>query len=393
MKKKIIIIIIFALFFVACDSFKTELDIDIAAFPPKLVVTAILDGASGTFSIVLTQGNALADFKTSQNPDKQEIIVYGEIHLYEDGNLILSEIGEFDMTTSNQESYFDNTTWEWVYPDRGGYRFEASVDAKPGSTYRLVVKTDKHETVTSTSTMPLLSDVSATINTDEIVRKSGIKELNSLEGMNYLIMSGGDFDFWAVPLQWGNRPAGRNYYALEMFEEKTLLEGTPNQWMRRLGMNNIGIYISDWSKIWDNPEIEIFESFEDGLGTQITYYDTFFFPILLMSDISFTPNNASLTLLKYTERIKDFGENYPPEYFERIVYHHSLSMRVRHITEATFNYYRSMTMQSAGMGFFTEPVNIIGNIENGYGCFNVFSAADIHLLEYESYEYIGNNNW
>lgn len=384
MFKKIFSIITVALFLVTCDGFKTELDIDIAAFPPKLVVTAILDGTNGTFNIVLSEGRALADYKTFRL-DGQKNVVNGEILLYEDGNLIFSEVGEFDMTYSKQEPYYDTNTWQWVYPDRGGYRFEASVATNPGSTYQLVVKTDKYETVTSTSIMPILPDVSATINTDEIVRRNGIIEYRSLQGWSSS-GSSGDYDFWPVSLQWGKRPVGRNYYALEMFEEITLIEGTANQWTN-LGKNIVGICVSDLSKLQDNPEIEFFDTIEIGMDPSSTSYSTYKFPILLMSDISFTLDNASLTLYKLTVNTNDLGEYYPPEYYEKTVYHHSLSLRVRHITEATFRYYRSLALQSVGIDFFTEPVKIVGNIENGYGSFVVYSAADIHLLEYESYEY------
>ena len=387
MKKKVFNIIAAALFLAACDM-KTEIDVDIAAFPPRLVVTATLDGGSGTFSIILTEGRALADFKTPR-PSGQKVVANGEIRLYEDGNLILREAGEFDMTTNNFEPYFCRDTWQFIFPERGGYRFEAPVATNPGSTYRLVVMTDKHETVTSTSTMPPLPVVSVSINTTETIKRGGVKRYSSL-GRGISVSGGGSFEFWAVSLQWGERPAGRNYYALEMHEERTLVEGTPNEWDRE-GKFYIGIYVPDLSKLQDNPEVEIFDAMEIDLGGGPTInYDTYWFPILLMSDMAFTSDDASITLLKHTpwsgfdfrSSVENSQQNPHPSFpsnFPR--FEVTYTLRVRHITEATFRYYRSLALQSIGLDFFTEPVNIVSNIENGFGVFTVFSAADFRLSE------------
>ena len=368
---------ILAVFLAACDGMKTELDIDSIAFPPKLCVTAILDGASGTFSIVLTEGRALADYKTPQIPE-EKIIRNGEIRLYEDDRLILSEAGEFDLALDNDVVISDHygTGSMWFQ----GHHFEAGgITTNPGSAYRLEVEVDGYKTVTSTSAMPTLPDVSATIDTSVIVKKNSYKEYYSLAGWSYSGGSGGDINFWPVSLQWGGRASGRNYYALEMHEEKTLIEGVPNEWNRE-GRFNIGICVSDLSKLQDNPEVEIFENQEIDMDASSMNAGMYRFPILLMSDMGFTDNNASLTLYKERVYTIDQGQYHPPEN-KRVVYHRKLTLRVRHITEATFRYYRSLAMQSVGMDFFTEPVNIVGNIENGYGGFTVFHAVDIPLFE------------
>jgi len=383
------------LFLASCDGMKTELDVDLAAFPPKLCVTAILDGASGTFSIVLTEGRALADYKKPR-PDGQKIVVNGEIRLYEDDILILSEVGEFDMTSSKRQPYFDPDTRQTIYPDRGGYRFEAPVASKPGSVYRLTVKSDKHETATAVSRMPPSPDVSASVNLSESVSLNGIKMFRSLQGWTSGGSSGHAQHFFPTTLQWGERPAGRNFYALEMHEERTLIEGTPRPW-QQTGRFSRGVYVSSLSKLQDNPEIEIFDTQDIGMDMSSGNYEGYHFPILLMSDMGFASDDASLVVLLHShiipppmsqsdESVETSGENNPFENFERAVIHCSWTLRVRHITEATFRYYRSLALQSAGMDFFTEPANIIGNIENGYGGFIVFSAADIGAWEYEKVE-------
>ena len=394
MKKSVFSIIAVVLLLTACDGMRSEIDVDLAAFPPKLCITAILDGASGTFSIALTEGRALADYKKPR-PSGQKVVANGEIRLYEDGKLILQEVGEFDMTKHYGEPYYDWETREIVYPDKGGYRFDAPVATNPGSAYRLVVTTDKHGTATSTSTMPPLPDVSATINRTEIVKRNGIKEFHSLGG-GYSSGYGSDYYFLPVSLQWGARPAGRNYYALEMQEEIRLIEGAPIQRIRE-GKHNIGVCVGDLSKLQDNPEVEIYEDDDIDLDPSTWFYDTYKFPILLMSDMAFTNDDASLTLFLqdryYLHYIQNFigddsEEHIPPQYeYFPTKYQHKFTLRVRHITEATFRYYRSLALQSIGIDFFSEPINIIGNIENGYGGFMVFSAVDFPLLEFEHVSY------
>ena len=239
--------------------------------------------------------------------------------------------------------------------------------------------------------MPPLPVVSAILDMENVVKRNGIKEYSSLEGWTGSSWGGNEIDFWTISLQWGERPVGRNYYALEMHEKRTLIEGVPSQWVRE-GKFNDGIYVSDLSKLQDNPEVEVFEVQEIDLGGGTTInYDTYRFPILLMSDMAFTPDDASLTLLKRT--LNNFIGVANRNHIQQNVFpkfHHTITLRVRHITEATFRYYRSLTLQSIGLDFFTEPVNIISNIENGYGCFTVFSAVDFQLLEYESVDYSGN---
>jgi hypothetical protein len=40
-----------------------------------------------------------------------------------------------------------------------------------------------------------------------------------------------------------------------------------------------------------------------------------------------------------------------------------------------------MFMQNNGMGFFSEPVNVVGNIHWGFGIFSVYNTKTIILNE------------
>jgi hypothetical protein len=269
------------------------------------------------------------------------------------------------MSVSEGGSYESEHGWETYSPTKG-YRFEAEgIATRPGSSYRLEVEADGYKMITSTSIMPYPPDVSASINTNVAVKKQNVKEYRSLEGWTYGGMSGHDYLFCPVSLQWGERNAGRNYYALEMYHEKVTIEGTPDDWYKD-GIVNAGVFVDDLSLLQDNPEVEIFENQDmPGIDTDSgsAPVDMYYFPILLMSDLYFTHDNVSFTLFQYQRLIKES----------------SLTLRVRRITKATFIYYRSLALQSTGMGFFSEPVAITGNVENGYGAFNVFNAVDIEL--------------
>jgi hypothetical protein len=110
--------------------------------------------------------------------------------------------------------------------------------------------------------------------------------------------------------------------------------------------------------------------------------DMFSFPLFLMNDGNFPRDNASLNL--YSEFYSFVNIPLPDEgHYEIYTTRHVLSLRIRHITAETFKYYRALALQSNGMGFFSEPVNIAGNIENGYGIFSVYNTNDLLLLDYE----------
>jgi hypothetical protein len=73
--------------------------------------------------------------------------------------------------------------------------------------------------------------------------------------------------------------------------------------------------------------------------------------------------------------------------YEKITTQQSLILRVRNITPATYQYYRTLSLQYTENMFNEQPVTIAGNIENGYGSFVVYNAAYITLLEWETSEY------
>jgi hypothetical protein len=386
--KRITSLLLIAVFFASCEGMKTDIEISSSKFPPKLNVTAILDGYDGSFTVILREGRALADYKPPGRPNLP-IIKDGRIRLYKDSVLILTEIGTFDLM-------HDSGSWECEYNewgfstscgyvrDREGHRFETIIGSiTVGSVYRLEIEVDGYETVYAESVMPAPPDVSVPnpIDTMRYVTKNRVKSYKSLGG-GWGGGSGGDRNFWHFDLMFGTPPSERNYYAIEMLQE-----------MR--GYTLSGVYVDDIAKIQGNPEIEIDSNFEIDFVDGAEIVDLYNFDILIMSDIGFTEKETSLTMFKYeetyttkltAEEIEEREKLCRCE-IEEIQHDIIVTVRVRQLTQETFFYYRSLAMQDVSIGFFGEPVNIVSNIKNGYGSFIVHNAKEFEVLNIIRYEY------
>jgi hypothetical protein len=354
-------------FFPACDSMKTELDIDIASFPPRLSVTALLDAEKGHFRVALYEGRALSD----QASNYMEIIHNGEIRLFEDNQLILSEAVKFNLTMVNFQ-FPDNDCYSRLNPfERYG------IPTTPGSVYRLEVEMEGYQTVVSNAVMPAVPVVSASVNTDARGVKHDCIMLYPLgEGSS----GGNPYDgsyFWPVSVRLTDpAPDVLDYFALEIHRFRSaggiVEEVQPHQM----------IGVTDLSILQDNPEYEAMGLFIDTERRA----DSYLFPAFLMSDLTFSGKDASLTFYTVMEIIPSaddltFFENNPA--YEKV--HCTTTLSIQHLSASTFKYYRGLTLQNTGIGFFTEPVIITGNVENGYGCFSVSNSLSVTLLEYDAY--------
>ena len=365
--------LIFSLLFTACmklnTNLKTELDIHTLTFPPKLAVSATLDGESGHFSIYLSEGRALAGYVSYTN----EIIIRdGEIRLFEDDKLIMSEPGPIDMSyiAPNLQDENGNPIEPHFW-----YRFEKyGISTRPGSVYRLEVEIEGYETATATMTMPAAPVVSVTMDTAVMVIKNYSQSFNATFdsivswkniGRHYINQPNGSTDvgFWPVSVNLTDpNPKESNYFAVEM---------------------NYGVGVSDFSILQDNPDLEV----QRGGIVGTNYADFYMFGTFLMSDRTFSGKTAPLTFYSIAENTTNpniddprFTEN--PEY-EKLILNRTTSIRILNLHESIFRYYRSQAMLQKRVGFFTEPISIFGNVKNGYGNFAVFNATTVPLLEYE----------
>ncbi|MDR1950777.1 MAG: DUF4249 domain-containing protein [Bacteroidales bacterium] len=353
--------------FVSCDGFIKDIDIDIANFPPKLSVTAILDrnddDGKSTFTITLNEARSMADY-IAGIPHIRRIVAPGTITLFEDDNVIFTHEGNFDMSINRWSS---NT----------GYRYEHSnFVTHTGKNYRIEVRVDGYPVAASVAVMPVLSAISATVDTTEVITIDE-RRIHTLDGgfygrpfQNRKITYDPNYprmrSFCSVTLQLDNRSANAAYYALELLGNGEI----------------IPVFIRDLSYFPDNPQVEHYNRTAGGLlgmlGGNFTP-EMFSFSLFLMNDNNFLHGNqATLNLFNSFPFHGSWYMN--PETGEyEFNRNYELKLRIRHISYETFRCYRSMYLQNHGMGFFDEPVNVVGNIHGGYGIFSVYNTKAVLL--------------
>jgi len=378
-------ILIFSLLFTACikldTDLKTEMDINTISFASKLAVSATLDGERGDFNIFIAEGRALCDHV----PFRKEIIIRdGEIRLFEDDKLILTEPVPIDMFYIARSGNDDeNGNWINATPQYW-YRFNKSgISTRSGSVYRLEVEIDGYETATAVMTMPSVPVVTASMDTTVMVIKHwsplypnlNVFSTTQLPFRHYIYLPDGSYEggFWPVSVHLTDpNPNENNYFALGTFN-----------YTEKFGNMRGGIGVSDVQILQDNPDLEA----QKGGLADTDYSDFYFFSPLFISDRSFSGKTAPLIFFSISESNSDpyidhlfYIENHC---YEKAVVRTKTFLRVQHFPESTFKYYRGQALQRQGVGFFTEPVTITGNVKNGYGYFNVFNAVSIQLLEYD----------
>jgi hypothetical protein len=356
--------ILLLFFLVSCENMKIELDVTSISFPPKLSVTAILDGGDNSLLISFSEGRALSDY-AEPLPNDRVIIREGEIRLFEDNQLIWSKPGPFDMSVSGES---------WAYQTQNGYyHVEQGIATRAGSTYRLEVQVEGYPVAVSTSVMPAPPDVSASIDANVTVEKWKFYETSSyvywdMEGI------GGQYNPLSVHFV-ETSPDVRKYFALELYvktdrylQDVYLDTSHDRHW----------IGVSDLTKLQDNPDVEASDLLLD------TYpKDLYVFAVLLQSNLTFSKGNNIFNYFA-PDVLYWLSDCWCSSHHPKVTLQNTLTLRVKQLTAASFRFYRSLRLQDSELGFFTEPVNVVGNIENGYGSFAVLNSVSIPLMEYES---------
>jgi len=339
-----------------------DLDVDFLTFPPKLSVTAILNGGSGIFDIRLMEGISLSETYWWNSVN----IRNGEIRLYEDDELIISIPGPFDMSKKITERW-DGATW-----GQNGYRYVIDgINTRPGSIYRLEADVEGYPLAVSTSTMPATPVVSASMDTSVQVIKKKVREINAagyfLSQMN---LSWGPYPekYWPFSVR-VDVPGENNYFVLDVIK----YDGIQGKFY--------GIAGSDASILLEYGVDEFLLSGEN--------VDLYLFPLLMTNDFSFSGKDATRNFLVAVPEIPKNNDSHLAEdpNYEKITTHHSLTLRVRNITPATYRYFRTLSLQLTDDNFTEQPTIVVGNIEGGYGSFAVFNTTSIPLLEWVTYEY------
>ena len=361
----------------ACDDLlKKELDIKQADYPPKLSVTAILD-SDRSFSLRLYEAKSLASFNG---------LVDETVHRHVSVKLVEDDRNIFDY---NRMIYFGGTNV--VVLDT------VVLEMQQGNKYTLTVEVDGFETVTSTATMPDTPHVDqVSIDTVNLIQKNNVVMIESLRSGYGGYWGGYAESYYGIKLSLTDDSPLPDYYSIELRTvNKSPVQVTSSGYPVYLPANNIGV--SNTVLVQDNPDIEAAGFIAEG-----ETYGLYLFDLMLISDISFAGKTANLDLfmpvndlyMYYNRPQKDRIPDYDPDRDgEVIVLHVDISLLVKHITKETFRHYRTLAFQNQGLGFFSEPVTVSTNIENGLGCFSVCNSHQVWLYDAVYYYYPDRHYW
>ena len=371
---------------ISCD-FEKVIDMPDAEAAPKLAVTAILDTDSGRFTLSIFEALPLSHYKDWQ-PISRTVIRDGKIRLFENDNLILQLDGPFDLSSNRQ--YSENPDANEFY--LSGYHYKKTgISAVAEKTYRLEAEIDGYEMITATTIMPD-APIIGEVKTDmaNIVRKTNAISFNSLE-KGYSSWLAGSDTYIATDVSLTDNSTSLNYYAIQqmIFSEAESTEEEYLPWYYNpTGITSTGV--SNPLLIQDNPD---YESQMGGIFGESESYDLYLFDLLLISDFTFANGSTNLKLHARYDDFFGYG-TYPaalPDYNPEndgveIIYSKRFDIIIKHISSEAYKHYKSLALQLTGMDFFTEPVNIVSNVENGYGCFSACNSTVISM-EYEVYYY------
>lgn len=374
--------LVFLLISTACEEmFEKTIDFDVAGMEARLSVTASLDADSGRFAICVFSVYPLAAYKDWRSLD-EPVTPGGEIRLYEDGSCILTVHGPFDLSNRTRSNYGG------VF---AGYRYSVTgLPLKTGSMYRLEVDMEGYPMAWSTGVMPDPPNTGAVLDTTRRIYYS-----KPADPGDYYRYWWGPYPYgsdYSYPLDvniTGNNAKANNYYQLRI---KTYVQPSCNQidYVPKMELND-GLYpigVVDFSMVEDQPEYWA-GIYDYGNDT----YDLYLMDHLILTDRNFAKGSVNLSLYLPAMLYRHYGWktpslNYDPDKHGpevHISYRHDLL--VRHISEEAYMHFRNMTLQTQGIDFFTEPVNIPGNIQNGYGCFSVSNTKRFNLLNLDRYHY------
>ena len=358
----------FFLFLSACDDFfslRKELEEEFP-FSPKLSVTAILNTEGGIFDIKLMEGISIAEATIKE----KENIRDGEIRLYEDDVLVFSRSGPFDMS-----SKITSSTNMWKYGKNGYHYVAGGIYLRPGSVCRLEVEIEGYPMAVATSAVPSPPTVSAKMDTSVQVVRKNVKEHISI-GYSLYNMGGFGYDqypekYWPFAVSVDLSDVN-NYLAIDLLKM---------EFSERSG----DIY---W---WGIGASDLFIFLENGMNRELVttdHADLYLFSMLMASDFKGVARNYYAAVdqsLKKPDVDDSQFENNPD--FEKITTKHTLFLRVRNITPATYRYYQSLSMQYADKIFNEQPIPVVGNFEGAFGIFSVYGTTNLTLLEWETYQY------
>lgn len=336
----------------SCDGMMQYIDVAPANQAPKLAISATIDTDGGTFRICFTEGRSIGSYR-DWRPVEEPIIRKGSIRLYENDRLFyIKEDDAFDLSLNSYHS---------------GYLDEVQgLDFTAGQAYKLLLEIDGYPAATATVVMPdapIIEDIE--VDFSQTVHRQHPTHVNQLGSSSW---TSSELDFYPLNIHLTDNSTERDYYMVQQQFTRISVDDD----FRSNGL----IAISNSALIQDNPDMEAAGSLMSADET-----DVYLFERMLLSDMSFSNTTGLIDLLLDINSVKRGKDSFAPP-CEHPDMHILTEICISHLSAAAYAHYRSLVMQSGGIGFFTEPVSIVSNIENGYGCFSAINTVRSTIAEY-----------
>jgi hypothetical protein len=350
-----------------------EVSIDYVDTGASLTVGALIDADSGRFRITLSESRSLGMYRRGLN-DAKSVIHPGVITLYKDGD---------DTPLLVHHSSGNGFDLSWFKGDSSGYHFDTvGLTLMEGATYRLVCDVEGYPQATAVAVMPAAPIIDGwSIDTmSHPLTREKLSDIYGYWGSGLSMYDDVSPQFCPFTLRIrDNSSADKDYYLL--WVETTRRTTMP--------YSNVIYYDDDYYDYWENvrdttlvrsgesyvltENVALIQSSPDmaegGLIAVDNEYDAYSFRRLMFSDVTFAGGSASLVFLMVDKDVREIRKSHPYLPGEVRVVPLSTEVLVSHISGAGYDSYRSLVMQSSGVGFFTEPVQMSYNVVGGVGCF------------------------
>jgi hypothetical protein len=350
MKKNsyILLIAIITLLLSACQK---EIEFDEKLIQPRLVINSFI-AADSLIDVKVSASKSIPGLeKTFPWPDDATVKLF--VDGIETETLEVYYI-EAEETPNDIWFYYDNTK------PTCGYR-SVSTKAETGRNYRLEVTHDDYDMASAETFLPHKPEI-INIKTEDITENYYGQDLRGIQ----------------VTLRFKDVPNEKNYYRLNIstftgnwfpnFDTKDDTTG-----VIQLSHNNIG-NVSSSDKLLNQNE----EDANDFLfGSPGNAYNLFTDDLIDGKEYELTfsiyPNNNTIW---YNGELMVFGEK-PGEFYQ-------ITIQLQTITKDAYLYMRSSYAQRwYGNDFFSEPVQVYSNIENGVGIFAGFNPSMFEISKGE----------
>ncbi|MDR3367203.1 MAG: DUF4249 domain-containing protein [Prevotellaceae bacterium] len=345
----------------ACEGMVQYIDIPASDQPAKLAVSATID-TDGSFFLSFSEGRSLSAYSTGKR-EYETIIRQGKVTLRDEteGRDIYVNSSEFDMSLRSSEE--------------SGYRTMApGLPIKAGHTYRLTLAIGGYPEATATARMPDAPIVEQAL--PDLQQPKHYNNAYIAEPFNPNIFEVRSIDCFPVALRLTDNSPDRDYYMVYLHVARRYPGG--GLYPDYLGDSSSEPYtlgalpyvaISDMAVVQDNPDVET------GAMAMDAEVGALIFDKMLLSDMSFANTTGTINLLVDKEHFVPCSKASEGS--------DTTFLCVAHLTPLSYTYYRSLSLQSEGIGFFAEPVSVPSNIENGYGCFSAISIARASIATYK----------